>query len=102
MASIRNLKKDVDYLVSEVLSDSYTCMIINDNVDKEKVIGVMEAAVELRNDLFDKINTVPDGKEAKSVKAYYNLIRKELCEGTGKLFEELSGVLTASGKNGQK
>jgi len=49
MASRRNLKKDIDYLVGEVISNSYSCLYFNPDRKKDEVIKIVEDAVELRN-----------------------------------------------------
>jgi len=36
MASIRDIKKDVDFLVGEVISDSFLCLQINTGKKKMK------------------------------------------------------------------
>lgn len=91
MASIRRFKGDVEYLVSEVISDCYTCVIINEKVDKDKVFAVINGAVSLRNDMIEKINHPAEKHNRKINKKYYAQIRREMMEKIDGLFCQLSG-----------
>lgn len=93
MASIREFKMDVEYLINEVVSDCYTCVIINDDVDKDKVFSVISDAVELRNELIYKINHPTEKNNKKINKKYYAQLRVELMNGIDGLFTSLSGCL---------
>lgn len=90
MASIRRFKSDVEYLVSEVISDCYTCAILNDKVDKDKVFAVISGAVELRNDLIEKINHPAEKHNKKINKKYYAQLRNEMMAKVDGLFTQLS------------
>ncbi len=59
MANLRNLKKDIDYLVSEVVSDCYTYMYLHGEEKREQVVKLIEEVVYTRNDLFRRANN-PD------------------------------------------
>ena len=90
MASIRRFKNDVEYLVSEVVSDCYTCVVINENVDKDKVFSIINDAVALRNELVCKINNPTEKHNRKINKKYYAQLRHELITKVEGLFSELS------------
>ncbi len=62
--NLRDIKKDIEYLVGEFIDE----------------------AVDLYNDLKDKVSEKTEGNK----KAYYNGIRQELVEGLDKLCEKLS------------
>lgn len=90
MANIRNLKKDIDYLVDELTLDCFLYLRFNANKHYEKIEEILNKAVDLRNSLFDRVNN-PDGKhDAKLVKKHYQSIRKELLAGIHDLFEQIS------------
>jgi len=90
MASIKNLKKDIDYLVFEVVSDCFTYAGINPGKHTDELSDIVEDAVQLRNDLFHKINNPEGGKTAAAVKASTMSVRKNLFEGVDQLFTRLS------------
>lgn len=90
MASIRRFKGDVEYLVSEVISDSYTCVVLNERVDKDKVFSVINGAVQLRNEMIDKINHPTEKHNKKINRKYYAQLRREMMEKVDGLFDQLS------------
>jgi hypothetical protein len=94
MASVRELKKDIDYLVFEVISDCFVYSNIHPENKTDELTKLISDAVEFRNDLIARVNN-PDGKDnAKIVKAYYKTVSKDLLVGVDKLFERLSALTT--------
>jgi hypothetical protein len=95
MASIRNLKKDIDYLVFEVISDCFVYSNVHPENNTDELSVLISDAVEFRNDLIARVNN-PDGKDnPKIVKAYYKTLEKDLITGVDKLFERLSSISAA-------
>lgn len=92
MASIRELKKDIDYLVFEVVSDCLVYSNLHPENESDELSGLISDAVEFRNDLIARVNN-PDGKDnPKIVKSYYKAVEKDLITGVDKLFERLSNL----------
>lgn len=92
MASIRELKKDIDYLIYEVISDCFVYSNIHPDNKSDELSALMSEAVEFRNDLIARVNN-PDGKDnPKIVKAYYKSVEKDLLTGVDDLFERLSAI----------
>ena len=56
MASLRCIKKDINYLVNEVVSDCYTALYFKDQSKREDIIAIMEEAVDFRNQMIDRAN----------------------------------------------
>ena len=89
MASRRQLKKEIDYLAGELISNSYACLYFHPDKNREKIIEVIEDAVEYRNDLFSKIR--PAEKNNRSlVKKHYAALRGEMLSRIDELFQKLS------------
>lgn len=91
MASIKNLKKDIEYLVEEVLTDCYLSIYFHSD-KKDAIIAVMNKAVDLRNSLIERVNKPADKKDAKAVHSHYADIRKDMFAGVDGLFTELSAL----------
>lgn len=92
MASVRELKKDIDYLVYEVISDCFVFSGLHPGIKSDEVSALISDAVNFRNDLIARVNN-PDGKDnPKIVKAYYKAIEKDLLSGVDKLFSRLSAM----------
>lgn len=92
MASVRELKKDIDYLVFEVISDCFVYSGVHPDNKSDELSAIISDAVNFRNDLIARVNN-PDGKDnPKIVKAYYKTLEKDLTTGVDKLFNRLSAL----------
>ncbi len=94
MASRRYLKKEIDYLVGEVIGDAQLCLYFNDPKKRESIIGVMEEAVALRNDLFGRMR-FEEKNNASLVRKHYAAVRRDLLAKVDELFEKLSALCKA-------
>jgi hypothetical protein len=94
MASVRSLKKDIDYLVFEVISDCFAFSSIHPDDKSDELTAIITDAVNFRNDLIARANN-PDSKDnPKIVKAFYKTLEKDLLTGVDKLFDRLSALST--------
>jgi hypothetical protein len=92
MASIRLLKKDVDNQIFEVISDCLLFMGLHPENKTEEVSAIIEDAVELRNDLFARINDSELKNDHKAYRAHMNSVTSDLTGGVEKLCGRLSSV----------
>ncbi|KAF5048674.1 MAG: hypothetical protein KA300_00880 [Bacteroidales bacterium] len=88
MASLRTIKKDIDFLVSEVISDCWVFMYINPEEKTDEAVSIINDAVVLRNELFERVNS----KEIESPKKHYKAISQDLLKGVDALFIRISGL----------
>lgn len=92
MASIRNLKKDIDYLVYEVLSDCFAFSEVHQDEKADELSEIITDAVNLRNDLIARVNN-PDGKDnPRIIRSFYKSVASDLSSGVDNLFERLSSL----------
>jgi len=95
MANIRDLKKDIDYLFFELISDCFMFTSLHDGKKKTEAQDLIEEAVSMRNEFIDRVNN-PDGKDNPGlVRAYYGTLRKDLFEKVDGYFERLSKITKA-------
>lgn len=87
--NLRDIKKDIEYVIGAFIDDCSLFSVVNKSADDEALAGLLDEAVNLYNDLKDKVNEKVEG--AKGV--YYASIRKELLEKTDALYEKLSGMV---------
>lgn len=92
MPSIRKLKKDIDLLVFEVISDCFTFGALHPDNQAEEVSGIISDAVTLRNDLIHRVNNPAGSGDPKAVRSHYRLIEKDLFVETDKLCSRLSDL----------
>ena len=87
MASIRNLKKDLTYLVNEVISDAYVALYFQPESARDAIFDIVGKAADL-----DRINHPVEKHNPSLVRKHYAQIRREMTEGVETLFGELSQV----------
>lgn len=92
MASIRRLKKDVDYLTFAVIAD---CMNYNSTTEKNdpEVVNIVKNMVEYRNEVRGKISSRKSFGDKKEAKAYYKEISIGLLKTVDGEFTRLSEVI---------
>jgi hypothetical protein len=92
MPSIRKLKKNIDYLIFEVISDCFTFGTLHPDDKAEEVSGIIADAVSLRNDLIRRVNNPERSDDPKTQRSHFQLVEKDLFIGTDKLCNRLSAL----------
>ena len=91
MANLRNLKKEIDYRLEEVVFDCEMAIYFHPTKE-EAIVGIMENAGALRNALYIKANHPTEPRNASLVKKYYAALRRDMVSSFGSMFEELSAL----------
>ena len=89
MASVKSIKKDIDYLVEEVVTDCYLALYFHPD-KKDESVGLIEIAVDVRNELFSKANNPVEKHNKSLVKKHYAQLRSDMFERVDGMFSELS------------
>jgi hypothetical protein len=98
MASVRQLKKDIDNQLFEIIADCFLYIGLHPDNKSDEVSAIIDDAVSLRNDLIARTNN-PDGKDnPKVVKKYYQLINSDLGAGVDQLCSRLSALTSKKKK----
>ncbi len=90
MASIRRLKKDIDYLTFAVVDDCLNCLAYGKDTDD--ISEIVQGVIDSRNDMRRRVNigrNLP--KEGK--KAHYKAIYKDLMISVDGSFSKLSDLV---------
>ena len=77
MASLRGIKNDIDYLVSEVISDCYMALYFNDQSKRE---------------MIQRANHPADKQNKSLVKKHYAQMRRDMMTRIDALFGKLSDI----------
>ncbi len=89
MASLRKLKKDIDYLMDEVVTDAYLSLYFHPE-RKDGIVNVIREAVDLRNSLYDRANAPAEKNNRSLVRKHYAAVRRDMFQGIDGLFVRLS------------
>jgi hypothetical protein len=92
MANIRSLKKQIDSQIYSVISDCFTFSTLYPEDKPEEVSGIISDAVNLRNELINRVNNTVKETDPKGIKVHYQMVNRELDAGVDKLCERLSSV----------
>jgi hypothetical protein len=92
MASIRQLKKEIEFLSSQLIGDCID-FVQTFNGKELEAMAVIDEIVVLHNSTVDKINS-PDGKDnPKLVKAYYQKLKQEYVTGVNDAYKRLENLV---------
>jgi len=78
MASIRQLKKDINKLAFDLLSECFAIKHYNDGLAEDEFDAVIKKIVYLRNDLIVRANHPELNAGTDSIKAHYQAVQEDL------------------------
>lgn len=88
MANLRTIKKDVIFLINEVISDCWVYMYLNGDKNLDEAKKIVADAVEFGDNIFEQINNYPK----EDTKKHFKALNQKLLEGVDALFVRLSGL----------
>lgn len=93
MASVKDLKKDIDLLMSMVLNDCFSVIEYNEKVDNDAILKIAGDTLLKHRELRLRANH-PDGKDnPKLVKKYYKQLVSDALKETDAALERLSAEI---------
>jgi hypothetical protein len=92
MASIRQLKKEIEFISSQMIGDCID-LVQTFNGKEVEAMAVIDEIVLLHNTTVDKINN-PDGKDnPKIVKSFYQQLKKDYISGVNEAYKKLETLV---------
>ncbi|MCX6224166.1 MAG: hypothetical protein NTV01_05370 [Bacteroidia bacterium] len=70
MASKKNLKKDIDYLITDVILDCYACMEEHPEKSSSSYEEIINEIIIVKEDLLERINHFDPGTHGSSRKHF--------------------------------
>lgn len=86
MASIRDLKKDINFVLGDIIEAVYIVEGANNNQDSKEGAQIIDEAIETFDDLIAKVNQ----RDVENRKAHLNNVRAELEKKATGLVEKLN------------
>jgi hypothetical protein len=93
MTTKRRLKKEIDYVVSDLILDCFTYANLYQKPNDEAVHEIVEGTLILRNELRDLANHPERRAETESMKSHYDNIAKTLIGGVNEGYEKLGKMV---------
>ncbi len=88
MASIRDLKKDVNFVLGDIIEAVYIWEAGSGNKESEEGTVIIDKAIEVFDELMDKINQ----KDVEDRKAHFRNVRAQLEEKATQLVNDLNNL----------
>ena len=90
MASVKDLKKDIDLLMSLVLNDCFSVLEYNEKVDNDAILKIAVDVIQKHRELRLRANH-PDGKDnPKLVRKYFSSLISDALKEADSALERLS------------
>lgn len=88
MPSIRDLKKDINFVLGDIIEAVYIWEAGSGNKESEEGTVIIDKAITIFDELMDKVHQ----KDVENRKAHFREIRNELEEKATQLVEELNSL----------
>ncbi len=88
MANLRVIKKDVIYLINEVISDCWVFMYLNSDKKQEEAKQIINDAIALGDNLFEQINHYPK----EETKKHFKQVNEKMLVEVDALFKRISNL----------
>ncbi|EAQ99860.1 hypothetical protein [Maribacter sp. HTCC2170] len=86
MASIRNLKKDINFVLGDIIEAVYIVEAANNKQDSKEGAKIIDSAIETFDDLIAKVNQ----RDVENRKQHLNKVREELEKKATGLVDQLN------------
>ncbi len=74
MASVKNLKKDINYTLGDIIEECYVWELMNPKEDTAKSQGIIDEAIVVFDELIDKVHA----KNVENKRAHFKAINSDL------------------------
>jgi len=86
MANVRDLKKDINYVLGDIIEAVYIWEYANKDKETKKSEAIIDEAIEVFDDLIAKVNN----KSIDNKKAHFKAIHEELEKKGRALIEKIN------------
>ena len=93
MASRQRLKKEIDYVVSDLVLDCFTFNTLQQKPNDEAVQQIVQDTLALRNTLRYQVNHPESKATTQTVKNYFDNIAKVLIDSVDESYAKLGKLI---------
>jgi hypothetical protein len=86
MASIKNLKKDINYVLGDIIEECYTWELLNPKADPKATEAIIDEAIEAFDMLIENVNS----KDVENKKEHFKDVNLKLEKIANKLIEKIN------------
>ena len=88
MANVRDLKKDINYVLGDIIEAVYIWELTNPKKDHKKAEAIIDDAIVTFDDLIVKVNK----KDVENKKKHFKSVKDELEERGRKLIDQINAL----------
>lgn len=88
MASVRNLKKDINYVLGDIIEAVYIWELTHPEKDPKEAEAIIDEAILVFDELIVKVND----KNVENKKQHFTAINQELEERGRKLIDKINAL----------
>ncbi len=92
MAKISELKKDVNFVASEIITQCFLTSQLFPQVDEKAVNEVIYKVIDFKTDYIKKINAFPKKNSKTEIKAYFKKMESDMVVDTQALLKEIESI----------
>jgi len=93
MTSRRRLKKEIDYVVSDLILDCFTYTTMYQKTEDKEVQEIVQGTLILRNELRELANHPEKRAESETVKSFYDNLAETLVGGVEEGYDKLGKLM---------
>ncbi|OFX88741.1 MAG: hypothetical protein A2W99_04540 [Bacteroidetes bacterium GWF2_33_16] len=91
MASCKELKKDINFLAQQIMTECFSYLEYSPVNNQENVLEILHETEELRRELIYRANHLPKGTKLEK-KNYYKEISEDLVKRNIELLDRLNSL----------
>ncbi len=88
MANVRELKKDINYVLGDIIEAVYIWELTNTDKDNKKAEAIIDEAILTFDELITKVNQ----KDVENKKKHFKAINAELEDRGRKLIDKINAL----------
>lgn len=88
MANVRDLKKDINYVLGDIIEAVYIWELTNPDKDNKKAEGIIDDAILTFDELIAKVNE----KKVENKKKHFQTVSAELETKGKKLIDQINAL----------
>lgn len=92
MANRRDLKRNINGLLGDVIEECYNALLNDDSLDEAKVEAIVDEAADLANDLVARTNAAKKLASSAERKKHFSDIKEELSDKVIGFIEQLNAL----------
>ncbi|MDP2687450.1 MAG: hypothetical protein Q8O62_09525 [Aequorivita sp.] len=88
MANVRDLKKDINYVLGDIIEAVYIWELTNPDKENKKAEAIIDEAITTFDDLITKVNQ----KDVENKKKHFKTVTTELEDRGRKLIDKINAL----------